>query len=176
MAHRGDAWEISYAGRTVTVRATKGLGDLARLFAAEGRDVHCLDLIGAGAQEASTGDVIDARARREYEQRIRDLQAEVDDAETANDYLRAERAQAELDALVEHLTAAIGRAGRARQANSTVERARSAVTQRIRAEMRHLAELHPELGQHLQHSLRTGTYCSYAPEHPTGWTVETAPS
>jgi hypothetical protein len=174
MQWRGDVWDITFAGRMVTVNGSKGLADLATLLTAGGREVHCLDLIGAGAQETSTGDVIDARARRDYEQRIRDLQGEIDDAEADNDYERAERAHAEFDALVEHLTAAVGQGGRTRRSGGSAERARSTVTQRIRTALRNLESVAPDLGRHLQVSVKTGTYCSYAPEHPTTWTVELA--
>ena len=85
MCWRGDAWELSFAGRSVTVRASKGLTDLAALLAAAGREVHCLDLVGAAIQERSTGEVIDAAARRQYQARIRDLQAVIDAAELDND-------------------------------------------------------------------------------------------
>lgn len=171
MQRRGDVWDITFAGRLTTVNGSKGLADVATLLEAGGREVHCLDLIGAGAQEASTGDVIDARARREYEQRIRDLQSEIDDAESDNDYERAERAHAEFDALVEHLTAAVGQGGRTRRSGGSAERARSTVTQRIRTALRNLESVAPDLGRHLQVSVKTGTYCSYTPEHPTTWTV-----
>ena len=150
LVERGPVWEVSYGGRVVTVRASKGLADLAVLLASPGREHHCLDLTGAGAQEATTGEVIDATARRAYEARIRDLQEDVDDAELAHDLARAERAQAELDALVDHLTAAIGRGGRTRRTSGTAERARTAVTQRLRSTMRQLADAHPELGRHLR--------------------------
>lgn len=171
---RGGAWDITFAGRSVTVRASKGLADLVTLLAADGREVHCLDLVGAVTREESTGEVIDARARRAYEQRIRDLQSDIDDAEADNDHARAERAHAEFDALVEHLAAAVGHGGRTRRAGGSAERARSAVTQRLRAAVRNLESVHPDLGRHLQVSVRTGRYCSYAPEHPTRWTVEHA--
>jgi hypothetical protein len=172
MRERGDTWDIAYDGRTVTVRALKGMGDIAAIVGAGGREVHCLDLIGAGASEASTGEVIDQHARRAYEQRIRELQEEIDDAEAANDHRRAERAQIEFDTLVDHLAAAVGRGGRARQAPDTVERARTAVAQRVRAALRHLDNVDAVLGHHLRRSLRMGIYCSYAPERPTAWTVE----
>jgi hypothetical protein len=160
----------------VTVRASKGLADLAVLLASPGREHHCLDLTGAGAQEASTGEVIDATARRAYETRIRDLQEEVDDAELAHDLARAERARAELDALVDHLTAAIGQGGRTRRASGTAERARTAVTQRLRSTIRQLADAHPELGRHLRASVNTGLYCSYTPPDDTTWHIERARS
>ena len=92
LVERGPVWEVSYRDRVVTVRASKGMADLAVLLASPGREHHCLDLTGAGAQETTTGEVIDAAARRAYETRIRDLQEEVDDAELAHDLARAERA------------------------------------------------------------------------------------
>ena len=167
----GDAWEIHFDRRTVVVRASKGLRDIARLLAAPGREVHCLDLAGAAVEQRSTGEVIDATARRRYEDRIRDLQQTVDEAEADNDYLRAERAQTELDAVVEHLTAALGHGGRTRRAGDGAERARSTVTQRVRAAIRQLDASHPALARHLSASIRTGVYCSYRPERPTSWEV-----
>jgi predicted ATPase len=176
LIERGPVWEAGYRGRVVTLRASKGLADLAVLLASPGQEHHCLDLTGAGVQDSSTGDVIDAAARRAYETRIRDLQEEVDDAELANDLARAERAQAELDALVDHLTAALGRGGRTRRGAATAERARSAVTQRLRGTMRQLVDAHPELGRHLRASITTGIYCSYTPPDDTIWRVERASS
>ena len=172
LVERGPVWEASYRGRVATVRSSKGLADLAVLLAAPGREHHCLDLAGAGAQEASTGEVIDATARRAYETRIRDLQEDVDDAELAHDLARAERAQAELDALVDHLTAAVGMGGRTRRASGTAERARTAVTHRLRSTIRQFADAHPELGRHLQASVNTGLYCSYTPPDDTTWRIE----
>mgnify|MGYP000206246677 CR=1 FL=1 len=128
--------------------------------------------MGASTQEASTGELIDAEARRAYETRIRDLQEDIDEAEQANDLARGDRARAELDALVEHLTAAVGLGGRTRRASGTAERARSAVTQRLRGTIRQLGVSHPALGRHLQASVRTGLYCSYEPPDDTTWQVE----
>ena len=172
-AHRfaevGDAWELAYADARATVRSTKGMADIARLLAEPDREVHCLDLVGAAAEDATTGDVIDATARRRYEARIRELQEEIDDAEAANDLARADRAQAEFDALVDHLTAAVSRSGRTRQGAGTAERARSTVTQRIHAAIRRIEEVHPALGRHLAASVVTGTWCCYRPERPVRW-------
>jgi hypothetical protein len=166
----GDLWEVVFAGRTATVRSSKGMADLGRLLASPGREIHCLELVGATTDESSTGAVIDATARRQYEERIRELQAEIDEADAAHDHARAERAQVEFDAIVDHLTSALGLGGRVRDAaGSTVERARSTVTQRLRTTIKRLASAHPELGRHLAASVRTGIYCSYQPEHPTGW-------
>lgn len=165
----GEFWEIGLGDEVVTVRATKGMGDLATLLRAGGREVHCLELMGGAVDERGTGEVLDGSARRAYEQRVRDLQRELDEAEDANDRGRAERARAELDAVVDELTAALGLGGRARTTGGSAERARSAVTQRVRATIRRIDGVHPRLGRHLRATVRTGTFCSYTPEEPVRW-------
>jgi plasmid stabilization system protein ParE len=171
MVDRGGYWEIDFAGRTAHAKASKGLADIAKLLAVPGREIHCLELMGAAVEQGSTGDVLDGEARRAYEHRIRDLQEDIDAAEADHDLARAERAQVELDTLIEHLAAALGLGGRSRSSGGSAERARSAVTQRIRTTIRRLAADHPELGRHLEASIITGTYCSYRPEHPVTWDV-----
>ena len=134
MQREGDVWALTFAGRTVRVRDLKGLGDLAVLLRRAGEEVHCLELMGATDVGGSgTGPVLDEQARREYQARILDLQRDVDEAHEANDPARAERAELELDALVTELSKAFGLGGRARSGGSSVERARTAVTFRIRA-------------------------------------------
>ncbi|HSJ92113.1 MAG TPA: hypothetical protein VK917_08580, partial [Ilumatobacter sp.] len=169
---RGDLVEFDYAGHSIAVRTSKGVSDIVRLIAAVGADIHCLDLVDAAVEQHSTGELIDATARRQYEDRIRELQAEIEQAEHDNDYTRSYRYQVELDQLIEHLTAAMGRGGRRRRAPDNAERARSAVTHRIRSSIRQLDRLHPVLGRHLDQSIATGLYCRYQPVTPISWDIE----
>ncbi len=128
------------------MRLSKGLDDVVRLIEADGREVHCLDLAGAGVEESSTGPVLDDTARRQYERRIRELQEEIEEAEHNHDLARAYKNQVELDAIIDHLTAALGMGNKTRTAGGTAERARSAVTHRIRAAIRQLEKLQPQPG------------------------------
>lgn len=168
---RGETAEIGFAGRVVSMRHSKGLDDVIRLIEAGGREVHCLDLARASVQESSTGPVLDDAARRQYERRIRELQEEIEEAEHDNDLARLYKRQVELDTLIDHLSAAMGVGGTSRSVGGTVERARSAVTHRIRAAIRQVEKLNPHLGRHLRHAVNTGTYCSYRPEQPTNWRI-----
>jgi hypothetical protein len=169
----GDRWDVTYAGVSSSLSSTKGLEDLAELLGRPHREIHCVELVGAMVETASTGEVIDTRARREYEQRIRELHADVDEAEANNDAARAERAQTELDAIVDHLTAALGLGSKTRRQAGTAERARSTITHRVRSAMRRLAQVNPPLGRHLENSITTGTYCCYRPEQHIEWQIET---
>jgi predicted ATPase len=169
LLRHGDVWSLRFAGRDTQIRHLKGLDDLAALLARPDEEVHCLELIGGGDVGGEAGPALDERARREYQTRIRDLQGEIDRARDDNDLGRAERAEAELDALVQQLSEAFGLGGRARATGSAAERARSAVTWRVRAAIKRVGELHPELGRHLANAVRTGTWCSYRPEAPVSW-------
>ncbi|WP_219417411.1 ATP-binding protein [Pseudonocardia nigra] len=172
----GDVWTVGYQGRETRVRDIKGMAVLARLLAEPGREFHVLDLAspGGGARRAmpsDTGEVIDAQARRAYQHRLVELDAEIDDATESGDSGRAERAHAERDALVEHVTAAYGLGGRARRGNDPNERARSTVTKQIHAAISRIGHQHPALALHLTNSVRTGRYCCYLPEHPVTWSL-----
>src|SRR5690606_23996789 len=143
----GASWTLTFDGLRVSLSDAKGLHDLALLLSRPGDECHCLDL--AGRQE-----VLDERAPRGYRGRIPYLQREIDEAERDNDAARAARARAEMDALVEALSGALGLGGRSRALGSATERARSAVTWRIRSAIRKIAVVHPSLGRHLEHSVR----------------------
>ena len=132
--------------------------------------MHCLELADRPAEPAGAAPVLDERARREVRERVRDLQREIDEADAACDPARGDRAREELDTLVAHLSGALGLGGRSRALGSAAERARSAVTWRIRNAIRKIAQAHPRLGRHLENSIRTGTFCVYEPEGPVSWT------
>ena len=115
--------------------------------------------------------MLDAQARHSYELRIRELQAELVEAEDAHDQGGADKARLEMDWLVEQLLAATGHGGRPRRTGGSHERARSAVGWRIRAAIKSITEVHPALGHHLRDTVRTGAWCSYQPTSPVPWTL-----
>ncbi len=171
LADEGDVWRVTWGGSTIRVRRSKGLADLAVLVADPGREVLAADLTG-GVAPSTDDEVLDAEARRRYEDRVRDLQADIEEAEADNDTGRAERARLELDAIVDQLTEAVGLGGRSRRMTGDAERARSAVTQRLRSTIRRIGDLHPDLGAHLDQSITTGTSCAYRPHPPVRWRIE----
>jgi hypothetical protein len=169
MCREGEVWALTFDGETVRVKHRKGLVDIIALLARPEEEVHCLELMGGADVGGEAGPALDERARREYQARILELQGDVDDARAANDPARAERAELELDALVDQLSEAFGLGGRSRATGSSAERARTAVTYRIRAAIKAVGEQHPSLQRHLASAVKTGTWCSYRPERPVRW-------
>jgi len=184
----GEYWTVGYGGMVVSLRDTKGLRDLAHLLAEPGREFHVLDLIAGGTDARSISSteavenglgrdgrgepVIDQAARAHYQRRIAELEAVIDDAYEIGDGEGSATAREELDALIDELTAAYGLAGRPRRTPDHIERARKAVSRRLRDAMSRIARVHPRLGRHLDASIRTGVFCSYQPERDVVWMVE----
>jgi hypothetical protein len=123
------------------------------------------------------GPLLDARAKAEYKSRVNELRQELEEAEQFNDPDRAVRTQDELNAITQHLTAAVGLGGRDRKASSEAERARCAVTKRIKKAIQTIGASVPALAHHLTATIKTGYFCSYnpGPDHPVGWKFRFCP-
>ncbi len=97
-----------------------------------------------------------------YRRRIADLDEERIDAERTHDLGRERRAADEREQLLIELRRATRPGGSSRQLGSTTaERARKAVSGRIRDAIRHIHDVLPELGAHLDRTVRTGGSCRY---------------
>jgi tetratricopeptide (TPR) repeat protein len=181
----GDYWFVVFDGRTARLRDSRGLQYLARLLAEPGRELHALDLVAAGradpdldeptfmADLGDAGQMLDRRAKDAYRRRLAEIEEDVEEAKAMGDIPRAEQAGAEREFLVRELARAVGIGGQDRRAGSASERGRSAVTRAIRQSMARIREHHPSLGEHLDRTVKTGTYCAYLPDPrlPAGWTL-----
>jgi tetratricopeptide (TPR) repeat protein len=188
----GDHWTLTYRGKTSRLKDAKGFHYLANLLAHPGKEIRALDLvvlIGGGTGEAvelaqarevtrsgtmagdlgDAGEVLDARAKAAYKQRLNELRQKLEEARELDDEERAEEAEEEIRALGRELKRAIGLSGRTRRAASSSERARAAVTQAIRFALGKISKNDVELSKLLAATIKTGTVCSYAP--PDGFPV-----
>jgi tetratricopeptide (TPR) repeat protein len=168
---QGEFWTLSYLGTTSQLADAKGLHDIATLLAAPGQQISATRLYGSPEPDTGADEVLDAQARAAYKQRLIDLEDEIDAAEAAHDDGRAARYRAERDALVSGLAAAYGMGGRVRRLADPGERARTAVTARIRDSLKRIDRVHPELGKHLRESITTGRSCAYEPAAPVRWVL-----
>ena len=164
----GDMWQASYRGHTAYLRDTKGLHDLADLLANPGTDLSALSLAGGEvshrAHSGSTDTVVDRTALLAYRRRLAELDDELTTAQAHSDLARRQRATDEREQLLAELRRATRPDGSPRAlANTAAERARKAVTARIRDAIRRITDAHPELGAHLDRTVRTGTTCRYEP-------------
>ena len=169
----GEVWALGYAGTMVRLKDVKGMRDLAYLLARPGREVAAVDLAGPpeGPRQGDLGGRLDARATAAYKARLAELETTLEEADAAGDAERSAQAIDERDAIARELAAAYGLGGRPRRTGDSVERARQAVTWRIRDALGRIDSAHPELGRHLRRSVRTGTFCAYDPADAPDWSL-----
>lgn len=165
----GDVWMLTFDGETVPLKNARGLGDLAVLLAHAGQEISADTLWTGGEVEgplATTDDpMLDEEALAAYRSRLRAIDDELAEAEG----LRADALRDERDAIARELKGAIGLGGRRRELDVSSERARKAVTARIRATLEKISQAHPAAGLHLNQSVTTGTFCSYQASAEISW-------
>jgi hypothetical protein len=108
--------------------------------------------------------MLDERAKESYRARLLELEDDLNEAMAWSDSMRASRIRAEMDALAHELAAAVGLGGRDRRAASPAERARVNVTRAIKAAEVRIRAHSTALGEHLDATVHTGTFCSYCPD------------
>jgi hypothetical protein len=174
MLRRGrGSWEITYRDERATVPDIKGFRDLAVLLSHPGRDVHVLELVGSPVDGGSSIEVVDRRALAQYRQRLSDLEEDRAEAAAHHDLERVARADAEREAVLAELRRVTSLGGRSRLAGAHAnERARKAVSARIKDAIRHLQVAMPQLAAHLDQATVTGTWCRYRADRSEVWHVE----
>jgi hypothetical protein len=171
----GRFWRLMWHDRTIVVPDGKGIRDLAVLLTQPHRPVSALDLVEAGGGPAAAavgtdlGPTLDRQARRAYQDRVLELDADIAAAESDADLARVERLRAERTMVADELAGALGLGGRPRTVGDPVDRARKAVTMRIRAVLRTLDAEDPALARHLRNAVRTGRMCVYEPDTEITW-------
>ena len=165
MALEGEYYAVPGLHGTVRFKANRGMHYLALLIGRPDTDVHVLELVGSTdhPDRGDAGDLVDPTALRAYRARLVALRETLETAETLGDVQRAERTRDEMETIAAELARTTQKGGRARRADSAVERARTAVRRRIKDALDRIAEQDPDLGRWLRRAVRTGNYCSYRP-------------
>ena len=189
-AVNGEYWTLGYSGTTFPLKDVKGLSYIRRLLQHPNEEFHALDLLGAlGAvttfesarvekHESSldvgvtfrrgltgdSGEMLDAQAKQEYQRRLHELREELEDLHERGNHERAQQVESEIEFLEREIIRAVGIAGRDRRAGSNAERARLNVTRAIKAALEKIAEQQASMGELLDRSIKTGSFCSYVPD------------
>ena len=198
LAREGEYWTVVFAGRVSRVRDAKGLHYLDHLVRHPGQAVPrpradrrggsqparavaaaCLgrtSLITGSLGDA--GQVLDASAVAAYRRRFLDLREELEDAEACADEAWRAGPRTRWTPSPSSWPVAWGWVAGTGGPAPPSERSWLAVTKAIRSAMRRLDEGDHDLGQHLERTMRTGTFCAYVPIRRSGsrWTSRSTPA
>jgi hypothetical protein len=186
LAHRsglirrdGPRWLVAIDNRRARVADLVGMGYLAELLTHPGQEIPALALTSGGSapRDPVHHELLDDTARTAYAGRVRELRADLDEAEANNDIARRELLQGELDALVDQLEVATGFGGRPRAFTDSTERARTAVSKAIKRAIDAIDDASPVIAEVLRKTVSTGATCLYRPEprRPVVWTTGHSP-
>jgi hypothetical protein len=162
MLRDGPVWRVTWRGVAAIVPDSKGMQDLATLLSRANQPVPAIDLAGTRGAAGGLGEVLDPTARAAYRKRLAEL-----DADIAAGSQSAER---ERDTIAKELAAATGLHG-GRIAGDQTDRARKAVTMRIRAAIQAIEAVNPALARHLRNAIKTGRLCAYEPDIVVTWRI-----
>jgi hypothetical protein len=184
----GDYWTLAREGKVSRLRSLRGFEYIAELLRHPHQQIYVIDLVASGVAtdrrlsaeeavehglrvsgEADIAPALDRRAREDYRARWRELRAEESEARRDNDPGRVVRIQHEIEMLADQLTAAVGRRGVGRSGASLKERARVNVRNCITGALRAVRAHDEPLWRHLFNSIKTGSFCCYAPDRPVLW-------
>jgi tetratricopeptide (TPR) repeat protein len=169
----GQGWTISYRSQTVNVPNSKGWHDLAQLLHQPGVDMHALELMGSPLRQGPAGEAADATAIGSYRARLHQLEQDRQDAEADHDVGRLSQVELESQLLLAELGRVTGLGTTTRPGSSgSSERARKAVSARIRDAIQRLTPMLPDIAAQLDRSIITGSWCRYRPEPTLTWHVE----
>ena len=193
---RNDYWMIRYHGHSALLKSMRGLYYLAVLLRYPEHEFHVSELLVSSTEPpipilgltanghlpdaadqliatgfADAGPVLDAQTKTECKRRLNDLRQELKEVKQFNDRDRAVRVQDEMHAIAQYLASAVGLGGRDRRASSEAERARCAITKRVKAAIQKIGDAIPSLGHHLTARIKTGYFFSYNPhpDRPVAW-------
>ena len=157
-------WLVESAGSTAVVPHSVGMDYLAQLIEHADVEIPAVELAsgyGVTCRGAACEPVLDDEAKAQYRHHMRELRAELDDAEACADIERAARARVALDRVIEELERAAGFGGRTRTFADNAERARLSVRKAIRRAVEMIKEAEPTLGRAIDSRVVTGMRCVF---------------
>jgi tetratricopeptide (TPR) repeat protein len=164
----GRKWRLTVGDRSILVDDSIGMVHLAVLIANPRQDIAAADLVaglsrlGSGTVEGGAAQpVLDREAISVYRNRLKQLDAGIEQAAAGSD--EAASARAEREWLVAQLATASGLGGRTRSFPDGAERARVAVGKAIRRALVRISDADAVIGEHLRQAVHTGVRCSYWP-------------
>jgi tetratricopeptide (TPR) repeat protein len=171
----GHGWLVAVDHHRAFVADRVGMRYIVQLLRHPGQAISALALTGAGpdSDDGVRHEVLDDAARSAYAERIRELTADLAEAEAHADLGRMAQHRAELDALVDQIESATGLHGRPRAFTTQAERARTAVRKAIKRVVDEIDAGDPVVAGVLRSTITTGTTCVYSPagDDPVTWSI-----
>ncbi|XZE35824.1 hypothetical protein SH501x_001368 [Pirellulaceae bacterium SH501] len=169
----GESYQISFQGKPITLPNSVGLWYLREFLSHPHQTFDPIDLesvrtgVNGRSSTSSTGESFDAEARKQYAQKLADLEEEITEASEFHDWGRLEKLQTDRQAILDHVTKASRKGGKAR-VTTDASRARKNIRQQVKREIERIEGSSPELAEHLRIAFQGDPMC-YRPTTDPQW-------
>ena len=159
----GNRWIVASGDLRADVPNLVGMQYVKMLVDRAGEEIPAAELVGASLVDGARHEVVDRQTLERYRRRVRELDAEIAEADDDADLARAEALRLERDELRDELGRVLGLGGSQRTFTDASERARTAVHKAVKRAIDAIGEIQPALADHLRDSIVTGRVCRYQP-------------
>jgi len=168
----GATWRAGFEGKEISVGHSKGMYYIDYLLKTQGKNISALDLnyaVNSTYFNQSGFDLSNIQTLESLKEELRMIEDDIAIYEDLTDQNKLGQLQERKLLIQQEIKRTQGLGGRIRQASSSHEKARQAITTAIRKARNKIAIHHPNLAMHLKNSLNTGSEFSYTPENPLPW-------
>ena len=159
----GNRWIVASGDLRADVPNLVGMQYVKMLVDRAGEEIPASELVGASLVDGARHEVVDRQTLERYRRRVRELDAEIAEADDDADLARAEALRLEREDLRDELGRVLGLGGSQRTFTDASERARTAVHKAVKRAIDAIGEIQPGLADHLRDSIVTGRVCRYQP-------------
>ena len=173
---KGDFWEITYEGRTFSLRHLERVEYLRMLLERPGTELSAINMVAEVTQletppaSGNMGETLDREGMRSIKEAIRDTREKLKEAEALGFTADADKWRGELTKLLEYWSASTAKDGRARKTGTASEQFRKRVGNAIARAITDIRKSDENLASHLKQAITRGVFCRYDPTPPVPWT------
>lgn len=169
-----DTWQIGLSGQFRSYRDAVGLHQLHCLLQRTGERVSVIELAQVRGQQVvlnqlCSADVADRKTRAQCRAQLEDPNNQLTIARDAGNSETIGVLDAEIEILERHLNGSQSRGGPGRRFGDQGERLRHRVRSALRSSLGKIIVQAPDLGEHLQASIKLGYECGSFPVSPVHW-------
>ena len=169
----GENYQIRFNSKRFSLSNSVGLWYLREFLTHPTTLLDPVDLesartgVSARSSNSSTGESFDAEARRQYARQLAEIDEEIAEAASFNDIGRSEQLQNDRQRILDHVSKATRKGGKARVATDA-SKARKNIRQQVNRDLDRIRAFSPELAEHLRIGFQGDPMC-YQPDHDPRW-------
>ncbi|NQT38939.1 MAG: hypothetical protein HQ581_15690 [Planctomycetes bacterium] len=181
----GNGYEIAAFGETAPFPKLVGFDRIYKLLQRAGKDVPMVELIGGSQDERIERDghsqqpAMTVEAKRACEEKLRELEEDIEQAKANSDYAEQERLESEKEELKNRVLADFGIQHRPRDLNNPAEKWRPRILDALKTARGKLIEAGmAELAAHFKNEITTDSKSAtvtYSPQSPPPWVLSKKP-